>query len=88
MIKKFNFNNYVKVKLTPEGIDIYYHQFDNICNLSPEFKRMLPQIDENGFTKFQLWRLMELYGPKLFSNNAFEEIYLYIDDEDLEEVKK
>lgn len=85
-MKKFNFNDYVKVKLTPEGANIYYHQFDNICNLSPEFKRTLPQIDENGFTKFQLWRLMELYGPKIFSNNAFKELYLYIDDEDLKEI--
>ena len=87
-MKKFNFNNYVKVKLTPEGVNIYYHQFDSICNLIPKFKRTLRQIDENGFTKFQLWHLMELYGSKIFSSNAFEEIYLYMDDEDLEEVKE
>lgn len=54
---KFNINDTVKVKLTDMGKDIYYHQYDQF-NLTPEY----PEVDEIGYTKFQLWELMRLYG--------------------------
>ena len=48
-----------------------------------------PEVDEEGFTEFQLWQLMNIYGPHLANgcNVAFEDCVIYIRDEDLEEVE-
>ena len=59
-----NLNDTVKVRLTDLGKDIYYHQYDNlnrqagraICE--PKF----PDVDEEGYTSFQLWDFIRLYG--------------------------
>lgn len=64
---RINLNEMVKVKLTDLGKDIYYHQFDamnkaygrQICK--PRF----PKCDEEGYTEFQLWNFMELYGEHM-----------------------
>ena len=56
-MKEFNINDVVKVKLTDMGKDIYYHQYDEF-NLTQGYT----ETDENGYTKFQLWELMRLYG--------------------------
>lgn len=59
-----NINEVVKVQLTDLGKNIYYHQFDEFnCNhgynlIKPKF----PEVDDDGYTKFQLWKLMKLYG--------------------------
>lgn len=73
---EFNINETVKVKLTDHGRDIYYHQYDA---LNSKCKRIInapkfPKTDENGYTSFQLWNLMELYGPymKLTAPLPFE----------------
>lgn len=61
---KINLNEYIKVKLTDLGKEIYYHQYDDlnkvlgktICTPLP------PKVDENGYSIFQLWNFIELYG--------------------------
>lgn len=64
---KINLNYFIKVKLTDLGKDIYYHRFDKLndyCGrevLKPRF----PKVDENGYTKFQLWEFIELYGEHI-----------------------
>lgn len=65
--RKINLNDTIKVKLTPLGADIYYHQYDQ---LNKECKRVaiephLPKVDEKGYTKFQLHQFMELYGEHI-----------------------
>ena len=59
-----NLNDWIKVKLTDFGKMIYYHQYDNINKfMGKEFcKPKLPKVDEDGYTEFQLWCFMELYG--------------------------
>lgn len=66
---KFNINEEVKVKLNDLGRKIYTDHIDKLnvfltsihgSNLSTSIK-----IDENGYTKFQLWDLMNLFGPYL-----------------------
>ena len=63
---KINLNDRIKVKLTPLGAEIYYHQYDDIHKDYPKMKKhlqsSLPKVDENGYTEFQLWHFMELYG--------------------------
>ena len=46
-----NLNENVKVKLTDFGISLYKLRYDND-----------PKKDEQGYTSFQLWTLMNIYG--------------------------
>ena len=66
-IKKINLNEIIKVKLTPYGAEIYYKQFDE---LNKKYEREIckphmPQIDKEGYTEFQLWNFIELYGQHI-----------------------
>lgn len=92
-MKKLNLNNYVRVKLTDHGKDIYYHQFDlliehmkarGLCPISPSY----PKVDKNGYSAMQLWCFIELYGPHIGMGkpNVIEDLNLYIDERDLDEV--
>lgn len=65
-----NLNEYVKVKLTDYGKDIFYHQFDDVIEVAkrkggkpPE--PSMPRVDEEEYTSFQLWYLMQLFGPHI-----------------------
>ena len=64
---KINLNEIVKVKLTPLGAEIYYKQFDELnkeCGREI-CKPHMPQIDKDGYTEFQLWHFIELYGEHI-----------------------
>ena len=60
-MREVNLNEVIKVKLTPLGVNIFYHQYDNVPGIDP----IRPQIDEEGYTKFQLWGVMKLYGKHI-----------------------
>jgi hypothetical protein len=76
-MKKFNINDKVKVKLTDYGRDIYYHQYDWINGINIFSKTVIkpsyPKIDADGYTTFQLWHLMELYGQYLEMTGSVEQ---------------
>lgn len=61
---KINLNESIKVKLTDLGKEIYYHRFDDLNKLNgkeiltPNF----PKVDKDGYTTFQLWDFMQMYG--------------------------
>lgn len=62
-----NLNDYVKVKLTDLGKDIYYHRFDQVNKYIKErggkpITPYMPKVDSEGKTKIQLWEFIELYG--------------------------
>lgn len=59
---KINLNDTIKVKLTDYGRDIYYHQYDCLDGIVANNPRKYPEVDENGYTRMQLWCFMELYG--------------------------
>ena len=66
-IQKINLNETIKVKLTPYGAEIYYKQFDELnkeCGREI-CKPHMPQIDKDGYTEFQLWNFIELYGEHI-----------------------
>ena len=56
-MKKLNLNDSVKVKLTPYGAEIYFHQFDELNKVliakgvKPVNPHM-PKIDGDGYTSF------------------------------------
>lgn len=54
---KFNVNNYVKVKLTERGKAIMKKE-----GVLREYK-----ADKDGFSKWQLWELMRVFGNYLFN---------------------
>ena len=59
-----NLNDFIKVKLTDFGKEIYYHQHDEVNSFWKKevIKPSFPKVDENGYTSFQLWYFMNLYG--------------------------
>lgn len=61
---KININEYVKVKLTDYGKEIFYHQYDNLNKAFGKeiIKPSYPTVDSDGYTSFQLWYFMNLYG--------------------------
>lgn len=61
---KLNINDTVKVKLTDAGIAILRKNHDELARSFPklgDFK--LPIVDPDGYSSFQLWGLMETFGP-------------------------
>ena len=91
-MKHLNLNSTIKVRLTDYGKDIFYHYFDdlNIFIVSrggKEIEPCYPNVDENGYSKFQLWDFMNIYGPymRLGARNVIEPLEICIDENDLEE---
>lgn len=64
---RINLNEPIKVKLTDRGKEIYYHQYDGTNQIAGReiCKPSFPKEDENGYTEFQLWRFIELYGTHI-----------------------
>lgn len=92
-MKKLNLNHFVRVKFTDHGKDIYYHQYDALIEfmkakgidpIVPSY----PKVDENGYSSMQLWQFIELYGSHIgmCKPNVIEDLYIYIDERDLDEV--
>lgn len=91
-MKKVNLNVIVKVKLTDLGKNIYYHRFDNlnewITNRGGDpLERTYPEVDDEGYSEFQLWHFMKLYGPYMntVAPSVVEPLNIYINDNDLED---
>lgn len=93
-MKSLNLNADIKVKLTPLGVDIYFHKNDHLIKpqMSEETKKMLsgkmPRIDEDGFTAFYLWEFMQIFGNKigLGMPNVIEPINIVFDEDKIDEV--
>lgn len=64
---RINLNEVIKVKLTDLGKDIYYHQFDELNRRRGRIviEPFFPKEDAEGYTKFQLWEFMEIYGKHI-----------------------
>lgn len=64
---KINLNEVVKVKLTDLGKEIYYHQFDELNRRCGKTvcKPSFPKEDTEGYTEFQLWNFVEIYGEHI-----------------------
>lgn len=91
-MKKINLNSTVKVKLNDRGKDIYYLRFDDLNRfiksrgakpLDPRY----PVVDEEGFSTFQLWDFIHIYGAYMTPGapTVTKDLNIYIDDEDIEE---
>ena len=89
---RLNLNDNIKVKLTEHGKDIYYHRYDRtnafwgreLC------KPSYPKVDEDGYTTFQLWCFMELYGVHMGMTlpNVIEPLDIVFDEPTIEPEQK
>ncbi|QZA70206.1 hypothetical protein 278BB001_55 [Bacillus phage 278BB001] len=85
---KFNANYYVKVKLTEEGLNELKRQHDELNahynGLAGEFT--LPKTDEDGYSKFPLWDLMQKLGwmMRMGTKLPFETNMIFLGGEPLE----
>ncbi len=59
---KFNINDNVKVKLTPHGIGVLISRHEKLMG---EYPFRMPQIDSQGYTEYQLWELMNIFGEHM-----------------------
>lgn len=69
---KMNINDMVRVKLTPHG---------EIALSMAEIHTF--EVDEEGYTKFHLWELMQVFGQFMFHGNPnlpFETTIFHVDD--------
>ena len=69
-IRQINLNDRVKVKLTPLGVEIYYHQYDELNKITKDnggtpLEPVMPQIDKDGYTEFTLHHFINLYGKHI-----------------------
>lgn len=60
--KDVNLNEYIKVKLTDKGKEIYKNHYHDIDD---EYVPTL-HVDEEGFCKFQLWEFMQIFGEHFY----------------------
>ena len=89
-MKSINLNSLIKVKLTPKGVDIFYHQNDELNKRIKEYggkqlEPRMPKIDSEGYTEFQLWDFMHIYGEhmKMGLDTVIKPLNIYIKDEDV-----
>jgi hypothetical protein len=59
--RKFNLNGYVRVKLNQHGKQLYSDYW------SPYAWLKEPEIDDEGYTQFQMWQLMNIFGTHLYN---------------------
>lgn len=65
-----NINDFVKVKLTEYGKDILREKHENLRKRLPKmWEYSGPIVDEEGYTKFQMWDLMKTFGPYMQLGN-------------------
>ena len=72
---KFNINNYVRVKLTPYGLSILEQQHNELAAKFPKIREFMPPKMVDGWCRFQLWSLMQTFGPSIsigMNNVPFE----------------
>ena len=80
---RINLNDFINVKLTELGKEIYYHQYDatNAFIGRVVCKPGYPKVDKDGYTEFQLWEFMKLYGEHMgmIMPNVIEPIEIVYD---------
>ena len=88
-MKKFNINDYVKVRITERGKTILQEQLaQRVRNWSCENR--CPYLsrggDANGYIKFQMWELMHIFGNDLYNGCQIPfDTTVLIDDKHLED---
>lgn len=85
-----NLNDTIKVKLTDHGKDIFYHRMDDLIEKGVKLTPKMPKVDADGYTTFQLWDFIQLYGQYIGMAlpNVIEPIDIIVSDDVLTELKE
>ena len=64
---KHNINDSIKVRLTKEGVILYYKYYEDLCERMKSYGASydyMPKlkVDKEGYTEFQMWVFMEMFG--------------------------
>lgn len=63
---KFNINESVRVRLSNSGKLIHRRQHDELRTQYPSIgKYTPPKTDAQGYSRWQLWSLMQTFGPSI-----------------------
>jgi len=62
--QKFNINDKVRVKLTDIGRSVYREHYAVLDSMLGKERRVIPE-DAEGFSEWQLWRLMSIFGSRI-----------------------
>lgn len=70
----FNTDKCVKVKLTDEGLRILEARHNKNLEMHPELVKVIgtfkaPEVDEEGYSRFQLFELMNIFGDYMRLGN-------------------
>lgn len=62
---KFNINGYVKVQLTDYGRRVHEDDWYDLLGHVPSLTYRPPAEDEEGWSKWQMWNLMQSFGEHI-----------------------
>ena len=65
----FNMNEHVKVKLKIKGWETLLRWHNRFITTTEEELKRTYKVDEDGYTKFQLWNLMQIFGNQFYMGN-------------------
>lgn len=89
-MKVLNINAFIKIKLFDRGRKIYEEflkePYIGLQGYEKECKKF-KEPDGMGYTKFQIWELMQIFGKEVFNGSKafFDKNQLLIDEKDLKE---
>lgn len=70
---KVNLNDRIKVKLTDYGKSIHFKFYalvmKNIKLTTIKAIKCFPEIDKEGYTYYQLWEFMHIFGKHLYNGS-------------------
>jgi hypothetical protein len=96
--RQFNINEYVWVQLTAKGQQVYKEYYLNL-KLPAEYMPGPKEKDADGYSKFQMWDLMAIFGESVHMVNfntepvfsttiLIDEDHLLLPGQDNPELKK
>lgn len=62
-----NINDNIKVRLTEHGLRIHFDHYHKYLGDKFPISNCLPDRDEKGYTKYQLWEFANIFGEHLFN---------------------
>lgn len=76
-MKYFNINEPVNVRLTEAGLRILENRRNDLLKQysdKPAIRKILDEltaskVDENGYSSFSLWELMDIFGSYMYDGN-------------------
>ena len=69
---KFNINHNVKVRLTNHGISVWAENCNKYSRnplTAESILELKDRVDKDGYTKFQMHELMDIFGDKIYMGN-------------------